>query len=108
MERVNADVCVIGAGFAGLAAAYKLKQAGKSVVVLEARDRVGGKVYSHTLPDGTVLNMGGTWIGEGHERLYALVREFGLQTIRQYAQGDNLLILDGKVHRFSGTLPRIN
>lgn len=60
MARVEADFCVVGAGFTGLAAAYKLKQAGKSVAVLEARERIGGKVFTHVLPDGTPLNMGGT------------------------------------------------
>ena len=72
MNPVEADFCIIGAGFAGLAAAYKLKRAGKSVAVLEARDRVGGRVWTEHLPDGTPLNWGGTFIGEGHERLYSL------------------------------------
>lgn len=108
MERLEADVCIIGAGFAGLAAAYKLKQAGRSVAVLEARDRVGGKVFTEVLPDGTPINMGGTWLGEGHERMYALAKELGVETYRQFVQGDNLMILDGKLHRYSGTMPRIN
>jgi monoamine oxidase len=108
VDHLEVDVCIIGAGFAGLAAAYKLKQAGQSVAVLEARDRVGGKVYTQLLPDGTCINMGGTWLGEGHDRMYALVRELGIETYRQYVQGDNLMILDGKVHRYAGTLPRIN
>jgi monoamine oxidase len=108
MDRVDADICIIGAGFAGLAAAYKLTQAGKSVAVLEARNRVGGKVCTETLPDGTPINMGGTWLGEGHERMHALARELGLETYRQYVHGDSLMILDGKRHRYTGTLPRIN
>lgn len=108
MNRVEADCCVIGAGFAGLAAAYKLKQAGKSVVVLEARDRVGGRVWTEHLPDGTALNWGGTYIGEGHARLYALCKELGVAIYRQYTQGDNLLFLDGKSYRYAGTLPRVN
>jgi monoamine oxidase len=58
MDRVQADVCVVGAGFAGLAAGYKLHRAGRSVIVVEARDRVGGKVYTRLLPDGTAINMG--------------------------------------------------
>ena len=51
MEQREADVCVVGAGFAGLAAARSLLKAGKSVVVLEARDRVGGRVWDKTLED---------------------------------------------------------
>lgn len=106
MTRV--DVCIVGAGFAGLAAAYKLHQAGKSVSVLEARSRVGGRVYTHHLPDGTPINMGGTWIGAGHDRLYALVRELGAETYPQPVQGDSLFLLDGHVHRYGGTFPHVN
>lgn len=104
----DVDVCVIGAGFAGLAAAYKLKQAGKSVAVLEARDRVGGRVWTEHLPDGTPLSWGGTWIGAGHERMFALAKELGAETYPQYVTGDNILLLDGKFHRYSGGIPRLN
>jgi monoamine oxidase len=108
MDRTEADIGIISAGFAGLAAAYKLKQAGKRVAVLEARDRVGGKVVTRILPDGTRINRGGTWLGAGHDRMDALVKELGIETYRQYVQGDNLMILDGKVRRYSGTIPRLN
>lgn len=108
MELVQTDICIIGAGFAGLAAGYKLKKAGKSFVILEARPRVGGRVYSHILADGTIINRGGTWLGNGHERMYALVNEFGITTYPQYTTGDNLLILNGKTYRYSGKFPFIN
>jgi monoamine oxidase len=65
MQARETDVVVVGAGYAGLTAALRLTQAGRSVVVLEARDRVGGRVYTETLPDGTWLDFGGTWIGPG-------------------------------------------
>ena len=78
--RIRADVCVVGAGFAGLAAAYRLKQAGANVVVLEARKRVGGRSWSVRMKDGTFVDFGGQWVGSTQERFYALIREMGGQT----------------------------
>jgi monoamine oxidase len=79
-RRIRAEVCVIGAGFAGLAAAYRLKQAGANVVLLEARKRVGGRSWSVTLKDGTFVDFGGQWVGSTQERFYALIKEMGAQT----------------------------
>ena len=69
---------VVGAGFAGLAAADRLARAGVEVVVLEARDRVGGRVHSRILPNGAVVEMGGEFILPGYELLTGLVGRFGL------------------------------
>lgn len=102
MEQVTADVCVVGAGFAGLAAARQLAGAGRDVVVLEARDRVGGRVWNRELPDGTVVSAGGTWLGKGQERMFQLCRELGLEVYPQYDEGDHLLCLDGRNRRHRG------
>ena len=64
-ERIDVDVVVIGAGLAGLTAARQLETAGKQVAVLEARDRVGGRVHSHEFADGPVVEVGGQWVGPG-------------------------------------------
>ncbi|OBH16059.1 monoamine oxidase, partial [Mycobacterium sp. E1715] len=99
------DYCVVGAGFAGLAAALRLKQAGLSVALLEARDRVGGRTYTQYRPDGTWIDRGGAWIGPGQDRIYALMDEFGVAEYKQHNDGDAMMIVDGKRHRYGGTIP---
>jgi monoamine oxidase len=59
MERMDVDVCVVGAGYAGLTTARRLTQAGKSVAVLEARDRIGGRIWTFHLADGSPVDRGG-------------------------------------------------
>ncbi|MEU9484019.1 FAD-dependent oxidoreductase [Streptomyces decoyicus] len=105
MEQLQADVCVVGAGFAGLAAARRLVQCGLEVVVFEARDRVGGRVWNRTLPDGTVVSAGGTWLGKGQDRMFQLCQELGLEVYPQYKRGAHILRLDGVNHRYRGGIP---
>jgi monoamine oxidase len=107
MERLEADVCVVGAGLAGLAAAQHLVRAGRHVVVLEARNRVGGRIWNRELADGTVISVGGTWLGEGQDRLFALCQELGLSTYRQYEQGERIMRIDGTNHRYAGLVPNV-
>jgi len=99
------DFCVVGAGFAGLTAALRLQQAGHSVALLEARDRVGGRTFTETHADGTWIDRGGAWIGPGQDRVHALMDEFGVPEYKQYNDGDAMMVLDGKKHRYSGTIP---
>jgi monoamine oxidase len=101
----EADVCVIGAGFAGLATARRLAAAGRDVIVLEARDRVGGRVWNREMSDGTVVSAGGTWLGQGQERMFALCSELGMRTYPQFSGGEVLLDLDGAQHRYRGLIP---
>jgi monoamine oxidase len=84
----TADVAVVGAGLAGLRAARTLAAAGRSVVVLEARDRVGGRTLNHPLPGGHVGDLGGTWIGPTENAVAALADELGLATFAQFDDGD--------------------
>jgi monoamine oxidase len=100
MDRIEADVCVVGAGFAGLAAARYLVGQGRTVAVLEARDRVGGRVMDQTLEDGTTVSMGGTWLGKDQARMFDLVGKVGLGVYPQYDGGDLLVRLDGRNRRF--------
>jgi len=105
-ERVEADVVVVGAGIAGLIAARDLVAAGKQAVVLEARDRVGGRVLNHELSDGTVVELGGQWIGPTQLRMAKLAAELGLETFPTYNTGEHLLHVGDRHVRYR-TRPRL-
>lgn len=92
----TADVCVVGGGLAGLTAARDLVAGGRSVVVLEARDRVGGRVVNLKLANGGVTEGGGEFIGPTQDRLRALADSLGVATFPTYNAGKNLLYKDGK------------
>jgi monoamine oxidase len=102
MERLRVNYCVVGAGFAGLAAARRLRGGGKSVALLEARDRVGGRVWNRTASDGSVVSVGGTWLGKRQDRMFELCRELGVEVYPQYDRGDTVLHLDGANRRYQG------
>jgi monoamine oxidase len=91
----HTDVVVVGAGFAGLSAARTLTHQGKKVVVLEARDRVGGRVKSATIA-GRSVDGGGMWVGPTQTRLLDLIKEYGLHTVPQFETGTNIAELGGK------------
>ena len=85
------DVCVVGAGFAGLAAARALTKAGKRVLVLEARNRVGGRVHTITLDNGAWIDLGGQWVGPTQDRLYAFIKETGCATYPSPHAGETMV-----------------
>lgn len=100
------DVAIVGAGLAGLTAARRLHAAGRSVLVLEARDRVGGRTESRRVGD-EVLDLGGQWIGPAQHRVRDLADELGLARFDQHHRGDKLLEIDGRVRRYRGLVPSI-
>ena len=104
----EADVAIVGAGLAGLVAARDLIAAGASVVVVEARDRVGGRLLNEDIGDGKVVEVGGQWIGPTQDRMAALAADMGVDTFPTYAEGENLNEWRGSLKRYRGTIPRIN
>ncbi len=103
----SADVVVVGAGIAGLVAARELAKAGKSVLVLEANNRVGGRAYAEKIGNGT-LDLGGQWIGAAHTKIRQLAGELGLEIFPTYVEGQKYLDIDGSVSTYKGKIPRIS
>jgi monoamine oxidase len=96
MSDVDVEVVVVGAGIAGLVAARELVRAGRSVVLLEARDRVGGRTDHHLLANGHPIETGGQWIGPTQTHLVRLLAELGLATYDQHRRGERLTFFRGK------------
>jgi monoamine oxidase len=108
MEARHADVVVVGAGLAGLSAARELRAAGRDVVVLEARDRVGGRTLNEPIGDGKVVEIGAQWVGPTQDRVLAMIRELGLETFHTYDKGKNIFERGGRTSTYTGTIPRTN
>ena len=108
----SVDVVVIGAGLSGLQAALDIQQAGFSCVILEARDRVGGKTLSQPLASGKgVVDLGAAWLNEVTQpKIYALAKKYGFETVVQPFRGDGIVQdTKGKIQRVAqDQLPRVS
>ena len=102
-----ADAVVVGAGFAGLSAARELVRLGHDVVVLEGRDRVGGRSYTGTLA-GVPVDLGATFVGPSQDAVLALAAELGCESVPTYGRGKNLIRWRGRVRSYRSTIPRLS
>ena len=91
MRQLDRDVVIVGAGPTGLTAAHELTKAGRSVAVLEARDRVGGRTWTGEV-DGATLEIGGQWISPDQTALYALLDELGIDTYARHREGSSVFV----------------
>ncbi|WP_102191707.1 flavin monoamine oxidase family protein [Microbacterium aurantiacum] len=104
MAEITRDVLIVGAGAAGLTAANDLRKAGLSVAVLEARDRIGGRLWTDVI-DGAMLEIGGQWVSPDQDALIETIDELGLETFSRYREGDSVYVgPDGTVSRFTGEM----
>jgi putrescine oxidase len=104
VTSVERDVVIVGAGATGLTAATRLKAAGRSVIVLEARDRIGGRLWTDHI-EGQLYEIGGQWVSPDQTALIETLAELGLQTYSRYREGESVYVgADGAAHRFTGDI----
>jgi monoamine oxidase len=96
MADLACDVVVIGAGPSGLAAARELHRKGVDFLVLEARDRVGGRTWSLALPNGVIIDVGGQWVAPTQHRVHSLAKELGLGIFPTFDEGKGVILAGGE------------
>ena len=106
-RRAEADVVVVGAGLAGLTTARQLQGAGYTVLVIEARDRVGGRVLNHSLGNGQVADAGGQFVGPAQRHILGLAAELGVATQPIFTSGLTVLEFGGRRYSYRG-IPRLS
>src|SRR6201992_3030044 len=101
----KADVIVIGAGLSGLCSARELIRRGKDVLVLEARDRVGGRMVRESVMHGGWIDLGGQWIGPTQSNILELAESLGVKHFDSYATGRTVVSYHDVLSTTDGPLP---
>ena len=104
-RRRHADVVVVGAGYAGLTAAHEIAAAGRSVIVMEARHRVGGRSFNHNLPGGKWSELGATFVGPTQDHVKRIAKEMGVGLFDTYDKGQDVYRAGGSNQEYSDTSP---
>lgn len=76
--------------------------------MLEARDRIGGRIWTAHLADGTPVDRGGAWLAPKHDKMLALAREVGVSTYKTHVAGKHVLLGEGRLRTYRGLIPRIS
>ncbi|WP_250632928.1 flavin monoamine oxidase family protein [Rhodoflexus caldus] len=107
MNERQTDILIIGAGFAGIAAAKKLHGLNRDFLVVEARDRIGGRTLTETFEGDITLDLGAKWLGPTQQLVWEWVHETNAVTYETYNTGRNILSYKGKISHYTGTIPKI-
>lgn len=106
--KIEADVVVVGAGFAGITAASELKKSGKNVVLLEARGRLGGRSLSHPVGDGKIVELGCEFHGQPNAVSAKMAASLGIGSEKVYDTGYKLIETESKINRWKGSIPKVS
>lgn len=105
LHPVKTDTLVVGAGLAGLCVARSLIERGRDVLVVEARPRVGGRLFPVSLDNGISADLGGQWHGPGQQRIIALAAELGVESYKTHTSGKASYEFMGRTGRYGGAAP---
>ncbi|OLY81741.1 hypothetical protein AYI68_g4150 [Smittium mucronatum] len=100
--KTGYDCIVVGAGLSGLIAARNLKREGLKVLVIEAQNRIGGRMVGKLLPSGQWIDQGGQWVGPTQHRFLNLLNEYHIKRFASPSEGLKVLVFDGKRYEFNG------